>query len=153
MVQIEQECPRLATNACTPNFCQSGRMFQSNEPRIGGNRPLHAVERDAFDFLYQLRCDQVIETEEALKLRTEEILHEIRAGSVWTSVSDDGDAEPPSRISKDGLAGGNWNQTTKELEHGLKFAWKHSRKCIMRSKHQNLRCVLLQQSPWNVELT
>jgi hypothetical protein len=147
MAQIEQQCPFLANNSCTPKFCQSGRMIQSNEPRIGENRSLLNVVEDALDFLRQLRREQVIKSDEALKLRTEEVLHEIRKNSIWTDIADDGECTPPSRVSKEGFAGGSWDQTTKELEYGLRCAWKHARKCIMRSEHQNLRQVPIQQCP------
>lgn len=121
MARIQQQCPFLTSNSCTPNFCQSGRMIHSNEPRIGENRSLLSVVKDALDFLHQLRQVQ------------------IRANSVWTNGADNENSKPPSNISREGFAVGFWEQTTEELEYGLRCAWKHARKWIMRSEHQNLR--------------
>lgn len=145
MARIRQQCPFLANNSCTPKFCQSSRMIQSNEPGVGENKSLLNVVQDALDFLRQLRQDQVVKSDEALRLRTDEVLQEIRTSSVWTNFTDDGESEPPSRVSKEGFAGGIWVQTAEELESGLRCAWKHSRKCIMRSEYRNLRQAPVQQ--------
>lgn len=141
MACIEQQCPVLAANSCTPKFCQSARMIQTNDPRIGDNRSLSAVVNEALDFLYQLRHNQVIKSDEALQIRTDEVLHEIRANSKWTSVTEENHFGVSFHISKEGFAGGAYVQPTEELEFGLRCAWKNSRKCIMRSEHQNLRSV------------
>jgi nitric oxide synthase oxygenase domain/subunit len=34
---------------------------------------------------------------------------------------------------------GTWRQTPEELQHGLRLAWKNSRKCIMRSHYLELK--------------
>jgi hypothetical protein len=120
-------------------------MIQLTEPRVGENKSLLDVVQDALDFLRQLRQDQVIISDEALRLRTDEGLQESRTSSASTPFTDDEESEPPSRVSKEGFAGGIWFQTAEELEYGLRCAWKHSWKCITRSEYRNLRQEPMQQ--------
>ena len=37
-----------------------------------------------------------------------------------------------------------WTQTSEELLHGIRIAWKNSRKCIMRSHYKELEYVILE---------
>ncbi|KAK4504831.1 hypothetical protein PRZ48_002793 [Zasmidium cellare] len=109
---IQDYYPRLADTSCTPQFCQGGRMIHTTEPRIGWDKPLGDVKEEAEDFLKQLRRDGIIESDEELRLRRREALQ--------------------------GLSNGSWDLTFSEIEHGIRLAWKHSKRCIMRSEWKNL---------------
>lgn len=110
-------------------------MIHSAEPRVGLDRPLSVVREEAVDFLRQLRRDEVIESDAELQDRTIEVLEEIEAGSNVTTT------KSKVTTTKEERVGGRWCQTRVELEHGIRLAWKHSRRCIMRSQYEDLRCV------------
>jgi hypothetical protein len=138
--QITKTYTNLASTGCTAKFCQSGRMKHTDEERVGRNQPLEAVERDAVDFLYQLYRAGVIDSEEALNNRIKEVLEEIKSKATvarYTSLGGAG-AELTQHATV-GLVGGNWTQSSKELQFGIRAAWKHARKCIMRSEYRDLK--------------
>lgn len=118
-------------------------MIRSNEPRVGQDRSISSVQQEARDFLRQLRSDDVIKSDVELQSRTEVVALEIEQSSKHVPVG----GRLPNEIERtsfsdggqDGLlAGGPWKQTTAELEHGVRLAWKHSSKCIMRSEYLSL---------------
>ena len=128
--RIRESNPVLASTGCSQDFCQAGRAVHTDEPRVGENRPLHVVERDAEDFLRLLNQESFFDTPEQYHDRLQAVLEEIRTGAV------DG-------IARDGHVrtqlGGNWAQTPRELEFGLRRAWRNARKCVMRSHCEELK--------------
>ncbi|KAJ3955346.1 hypothetical protein N0V92_008117 [Colletotrichum tropicale] len=135
---IREQYPSLASTGCTPKFCQSGRMTHMDEDRVGRNQSYAQVREDALDFLQHMYKDGLL-TMEQLHHRAHEVLQEIQKNSTegrFTSASCGPEAPP---TTTDGLVGGLWTQTFEELEFGLRTAWKHARKCIMRSEYRNLR--------------
>lgn len=128
--RIREHYRLLATTSCTTDFCQSGRMVHTTEPRVGVDKSVEETELEALDFLIQLRRDGIIASDEALQARLVQVKSEIR-GSVQGVPSTKG--QPPKMI------GSPWDQTFEELEHGVRLAWKHSKRCIMRSEHLSLR--------------
>ncbi|KAF9873654.1 nitric oxide synthase [Colletotrichum karsti] len=136
---IREQYPSLSSTGCTTNFCQSGRMTHLDEERVGRNQSYAQVREDALDFLQQMYKDGLL-TVEQLHHRAQEVLQEIQQNSMegkFSTTSDHGAEASPA--TSDGLVGGLWTQTFEELEFGLRTAWKHARKCIMRSEYRNLR--------------
>lgn len=125
----------LQPTGCTAQFCEGGRMIHSTEPRVGQNRSISVVREEAIDFLCQLRRDGVIASDGALQIRTNEVLREIETKSADVHSQRNGAMDNAER------AGAQWFQTSEELEHGIRLAWKHSRRCIMRSQYEDLRYV------------
>ena len=130
---IVAQYPALQPTGCSEQFCEGGRMIHSKEPRVGRDRSIFAVREEAIDFLSQLRRDGVIPSDEALQSRMKEVLEEL----------DDTSSGGPMTLSGQERnihdVGGSWTQSRDELEHGLRLAWKHSRRCIMRSQYEDLR--------------
>lgn len=127
---IKHNHSTLVSTGCTRDFCQSGRVIHTDEPRIGENCPLAVVEREAEDFLRDLHREGFFADDEAFRVRLQHALYEIRASS----------AEGVIRDSREcGTVGGVWTQTPRELEFGLRRAWRNARKCIMRSHCEELK--------------
>lgn len=138
--QIQRAYPSLASTGCTPKFCQSGRMKHTDEERVGRNQPIESVLGDAADFLHQARQAGILASEEALNSRTRKVTQEIRENAThsrYTAVEGAGAEAVETRSL--GLVGGSWTQTPEELEFGIRQAWKHSRRCIMRSEYKDLK--------------
>ncbi|OLN88306.1 Nitric oxide synthase, inducible [Colletotrichum chlorophyti] len=136
---IRSQYPSLSSTGCTERFCQSGRMMHLDEERVGRNQSYAQVREDALDFLQQMYKDGLINTEQ-LHNRVHEVLREIQQNSTegkFTTASHHGPEAAPTTTH--GLVGGPWTQTFEELEFGIRTAWKHARKCIMRSEYSNLR--------------
>ncbi|OHX00189.1 nitric oxide synthase [Colletotrichum incanum] len=136
---IRSQYPSLSSTGCTARFCQSGRMTHMDEERVGRNQSYAQVREDALDFLQQMYKDGLIDTEQ-LHHRAHEVLQEIQKNSTegkFATASECGPEAAPAMTV--GLVGGLWTQTFEELEFGLRTAWKHARKCIMRSEYNNLR--------------
>lgn len=115
-------------------------MKHTDEERVGRNQPLEATLRDAADFLHQLRHGGVISSERELNARTEQVLRDVREKATYgryTAVA--GSGSDAAQTSSLGLVGGTWTQSFEELEFGIRQAWKHSRKCIMRSEYKDLK--------------
>jgi hypothetical protein len=141
--QIQQVYPSLSSTGCTAKFCQSGRMKHTDEERVGRNQPLDVVLQDAADFLYQARQDGIFASNDALNSRAEEVFQEIRNNATHARyASVDGAGAEATQTMSIGLVGGSWAQTHEELQFGIRQAWKHSRKCIMRSEYKGLKWVL-----------
>ncbi|ORY71769.1 nitric oxide synthase [Pseudomassariella vexata] len=139
-MRITTAYPNLSSTGCTAKFCQSGRMKHTDEERVGRNQPLDAIEKDAVDFLHQLRQAGMIDSEQALKKRIQYVIKEIKTNSVTARYNAcNGVGSDSVRTPTVGIVGGNWSQTSQELEFGIRLAWKHSRKCIMRSEYKDLR--------------
>ncbi|KAF6843116.1 nitric oxide synthase [Colletotrichum musicola] len=136
---IREQYPSLSSTGCTPRFCQSGRMTHMDEDRVGRNQSYSQVREDALDFLQQMYKDGLFTTKQ-LHQRAHDVLQEIQKNSRegrFSMASECGPEAPPANA--DGLVGGLWTQTFEELEFGIRTAWKHARKCIMRSEYKNLR--------------
>ena len=137
---IREQYPILSSTGCTKNFCQSGRMTHTDEERVGRNRPHSQVREEAIDFLQQMYREGMFSSAEALHERAQEVLAEIqrnsKEGSYQTAGAEGPEVEP---LMSQGLVGGHWTQTYEELEFGIRTAWKHARKCIMRSEYKELR--------------
>lgn len=143
--RIASHYPLLHPTGCSAHFCEGGRMIHSNEPRVGQTRSISVVREEAIDFLCQLRRDGVIESDEALQRRMVEVLSEINTNSVNINIKQKQSLpEVFENGRRAGRAGASWYQTPVELEHGLRLAWKHSRRCIMRSQYDDLRYVIIE---------
>jgi hypothetical protein len=119
----------LTPTGCTAEFCQAGRMIHSDEPRVGENRPLDTIKKEADAFLWQLWQEGVY-TEGQYRQRYEEVNNSLEASAVYETVWVNG--------SKTVIRTAVWTQTAEELLHGLRLSWKNSRKCIMRSHYREL---------------
>ncbi|KAH0545408.1 hypothetical protein FGG08_000549 [Glutinoglossum americanum] len=120
----------LASTGCTPQFCQAGRATHIDEPRNGENRPLETIKAEASGFLWEMWKDGVY-TEDQYNHRLEEVLQKLDADAVQGTVWINGKKTPGITAT--------WTQNSEELLHGLRLAWKNSRKCIMRSHYLELR--------------
>lgn len=127
---IQARHKTLASTGCSAQFCQAGRMLHTDEPRAGENRALELVEQEARDFLEELHGEGFYDSNEAFCERLRTALREIRAGATSGIIREE---------KKQGRVGGNWTQTSAELEFGLRRAWRNSRKCIMRSHCEELK--------------
>ncbi|KAK2061950.1 nitric oxide synthase [Colletotrichum caudatum] len=135
---IRSRYPSLSSTGCTARFCQSGRMTHMDEERVGRNQSYAQVREDALDFLQQMHKDGLIDTAK-LHHRAHEVLQEIQKNSTEGKFTSS-ECGPETPVTTNvGLVGGLWTQTFEELEFGLRMAWKHARKCIMRSEYGNLR--------------
>ena len=67
----------LAPTGCTPDFCQAGRMTRIHEPRVGRDRPLSEVQKEAVGFLHECRDQNVIESDQLLEKRIKTALVQI----------------------------------------------------------------------------
>ncbi|KAL8721253.1 MAG: hypothetical protein Q9225_002030 [Loekoesia sp. 1 TL-2023] len=114
--------PVLASTGCTKEFCQAGRAVHSDEPRIGENRAIEAVEQEAEGFLRELHREHFYDTDEAFTERLNVALAEIRAGACEGTIREG---------HRQGTIGGNWSQTTAELEFGIRRAWRNARKSLI----------------------
>lgn len=108
-------------------------MIHSTEPRVGRDRAYPEVLREGFDFLDQLRREGVIASDDQLCSRKNAIREEL----VHDTVETNGLVHGKALSDTDSCSG--WNQNAKELLWGLRLAWKHSGKCIMRSEYTGLR--------------
>lgn len=97
---------------------------------MGENRALRVVEKEAREFLEELRQEGFFTSDEEFCERLRAVLKEIRTGATDGIIRQD---------KKQGKIGGNWTQTPTELEFGLRRAWRNSRKCIMRSHCEELK--------------
>jgi hypothetical protein len=129
---IKRSHSGLVSTGCTRDFCQSGRVIHTDEPRIGENRSLGVVQQEAEDFLRDLHREGFFADEGMFQERLEHVLYEIRASSAEGVIRDS---------QEHGTVGGVWTQTPKELEFGLRRAWRNARKCIMRSHCEELKWV------------
>lgn len=128
--QAQDHHPVLASTGCTRNFCQAGRATHTDEPRIGENRALEVVEKDAGGFLQELYQEKFFDAKESFVRRHDEVVAEIRAGACEGIIWDG---------RRQGEIGGNWHQTSAEIEFGIRRAWRNARKCIMRSHCEELK--------------
>ncbi|TLD19508.1 Nitric oxide synthase-like protein [Venturia nashicola] len=108
-------------------------MTQTAEPRVGRDRAYPEVLRDGLDFLDQLRREGVIVSEDQLCSRKDVIRKELGHDTVETN----GLEHCKALSGTDSCSG--WKQSAEELLWGLRLAWKHSGKCIMRSEYTSLR--------------
>ncbi|GLB07177.1 hypothetical protein AtubIFM57258_002500 [Aspergillus tubingensis] len=127
--RILEENPILAPTGCTEKFCQAGRLIHSAEPKVRENRPLEVVKNEAVAFLWQL-WQKGIYTEDRYLERRAQVLEEIAQSTKTTTVWD----QEYKRVGKTSI----WTQSAEELRYGLRLAWKNSRRCIMRSRYQDL---------------
>ncbi|PYH90281.1 nitric-oxide synthase [Aspergillus ellipticus CBS 707.79] len=127
--KIMEKNPVLAPTGCTDKFCQAGRMVHTHEPKVGENRPLDIVREEASGFLWQLWQDDIY-TESQYNERRAQVTLEIERSAKEKIVWNQG----IKRVGKTS----SWTQTREELRYGLRLAWRNSRKCIMRSRYQEL---------------
>ncbi|KAL8701566.1 MAG: hypothetical protein Q9201_004839 [Fulgogasparrea decipioides] len=128
--QARNSHPVLASTGCTQEFCQAGRAVHTDEPRIGENRAIEVVEKEAEGFLQELNREHFFANDEAFTTRLEDVLLEIRTGA-HDGIIREG--------KQHGIVGGNWQQTPAELGFGIRRAWRNARKCIMRSHCEELK--------------
>ncbi|KAI9686081.1 MAG: hypothetical protein M1822_004064 [Bathelium mastoideum] len=115
-------------------------MIHTDEPRLGKDRALHQIEAEAVDFIGQMRRDDIFQNETEYQSRLKEALKEINQNAKITRLTSKDTILKPcnGKISSDVTSHG-WTHTHRELEYGIRMAWKHSRKCIMRSQYKDLR--------------
>ncbi|PWY93109.1 nitric oxide synthase [Aspergillus sclerotioniger CBS 115572] len=141
--KILERNPILAPTGCTDKFCQAGRLVHTDEPKVGENHPIEIVRDEASAFLWQLWQDGIY-TENRYSERKEQVMEEINRSAkdkiVWIQGA--------KRVGKTST----WMQTSEELRYGLQLAWRNSRKCIMRSRYQELELCDLRHIQTSVEM-
>lgn len=137
--RIEERYPLLSSTGCTSKFCQSGRMVHTDEARVGRNRCASIVQSEAIDFLLQLYRDGIISSEDALQRRRKEAVEQIQNSSRRVKVGRNDHFLDIKDGEMHAMAAGTWEHSAAELEHGIRLAWKHSKKCIMRSEWKSLK--------------
>ena len=128
--QAHQHHSTLASTGCTKKFCQAGRAVHTDEPRVGENRSLEHVAKEAEGFLRELHRENFFDDDDAFKKRLNDVLDEIWRGSCEGIIRD---------RKQRGQVGGSWTHTQAELEFGIRRAWRNARKCIMRSHCDELK--------------
>jgi nitric oxide synthase oxygenase domain/subunit len=117
-------------------------MIRPLEPRVGENRPIHVIKGEAEAFLREMLTEGIFPSSEAFEHRLKEVLVEIEENKVectlWEEVNEDGITE---RRKLQGVSSNGYLQTKEELKWGARFAWRNSRKCIMRAHWWDLKCV------------
>ncbi|KAL8982803.1 MAG: hypothetical protein Q9177_005164 [Variospora cf. flavescens] len=141
--QARAHHPILASTGCSKDFCQAGRTVHTDEPRIGENRTIETVEKEAEGFLRELLQEGFFETEEAFTNRLADVLGEIRKGAREGAIRGSRHHE---------TLGGNWLQTPVELEFGIRRSWRNARKCIMRSHCEELKLCDLRKITSSTEM-
>ncbi|KAF9462530.1 nitric oxide synthase [Collybia nuda] len=120
----------LMSTGCTEELCAVGQVSHTHEPRVGENRTVEVVEREAEDFLRELYSDKLFASETNFQERLQQARSEIRNGSFGGLIYE---------TQETGIVGGTWTQTPQELEFGIRWAWRNARKCLMRSCCEDLR--------------
>ncbi len=122
-------------------------MIRPIEPHVGENRPVHVIKREAEAFLREMLAEGIFTSSEAFEQRLKEVILEIEENKVecmlWEEVNEDGIIE---RRKLKGVSSNGYVQTKEELEWGVRFAWRNSRKCIMRAHCWDLKCVDLRDT-------
>jgi nitric oxide synthase oxygenase domain/subunit len=117
-------------------------MIRPLEPRVGENRPINVIKREAEAFLREMLAEAIFPSSEAFEQRVKEVIVEIEKNKVecmlWEEMNEDGIIE---RRKLHGVSSNGYLQTKEELEWGVRFAWRNSRKCIMRAHAWDLKCV------------
>ena len=128
---ILRETKVLADTGCTAQICQGAKMMHCRETKVGESRSLEVVKEEASAFLWELQRDGIY-TELEYHARLAEVMAELdqRAveGMLWEK----------QKIKRLGTTS-TWTQTNQELLHGVRLAWKNSRRCIMRSHWDELQ--------------
>lgn len=146
--RIHDDHPNLVSTGCSKDFCQAGRLNHDDEPRVGKNRALQLVEQEAVDFLQTLHFEGFYEDDLAFQHRLHEVRQEIRDGATKINVQE----EDSNNANKCVEIGGNWTQTSSELEFGIRRAWRNSRKCIIRSHCEDLKLCDLRDVTSSVQM-
>ncbi|KAL9617496.1 MAG: hypothetical protein Q9160_007707 [Pyrenula sp. 1 TL-2023] len=151
--RIQEHYPILSSTSCSSGFCQSGRAIHTEEPRLGRDQPLQQIEAEAVDFLRQMRRENLFVTDADYQNRLREVLREIRENAAEPQLlAENANLKPTDPVLFGELSSSGWIQRTEELEFGIRIAWKHSRKCIMRSQYKDLRLCDLRYVKTSVEM-
>ncbi|KAI9708714.1 MAG: Nitric oxide synthase, brain [Bogoriella megaspora] len=151
--KIEEYHPILASTGCSSRFCQSGRMIHIDEPRVGKDHPLHQIDAEALSFLEQMKRDNGFSSETDFQNRVKEVLKEVNRSKNTLTLAPEHKALKAVNTELAGdVSSRSWVQTAQELEYGVRLAWKHSRKCIMRSQYKNLRLCDLRHIKTSAEM-
>lgn len=140
---IRDKHTTLASTGCTTEFCQAGRAIHTDEPRVGENRALCVVEREAENFLQELHHEGFFASDVEYQERIVQVLEKIRDGVTKGVARED---------HLQCHLGGTWTQTPQELEYGIRRAWRNSRKCIMRSHCEELQLCDLRRVTTSTEM-
>lgn len=127
---ILREPKVLADTGCTAQICQGAKMMHSKETKVGESRSLKVVKEEAEAFLWELQRDGIY-TEQEYHARLEEVLAELDQGAVEEMLW--------AKQRKEVGITSTWTQSNQELLHGVRLAWKNSRRCIMRSHWDELQ--------------
>ena len=128
--RIKEKHRTLASTGCSKDFCQAGRAIHTDEPRVGENRSLEIVCQEAAGFLRDLYDEGFFHSEAQFEARLQEVHAEILYGATGGIAREH---RLPTRL------GGNWIQTPRELEFGIRRAWRNARKCIARNHAEELK--------------
>lgn len=127
---ILQETKILADTGCTAQICQGAKMMHSKETKVGESRSLKVVKEEASAFLWELQRDGIY-TEQEYHARLDEVFAELDLGAVEEMLWE--------KQQRGFGTTSTWTQTNQELLHGVRLAWKNSRRCIMRSHWDELQ--------------
>lgn len=116
------------------------------EPKVGENRPIHNIRLEAEAFLSEMYDEGLFTSGHDFESRLQQVLAEIDSGAVQTKVWVDSEVTTQDyvelkRVQVDGYSSSGWQQNRRELEWGVRVAWRNARKCIMRAHSQDLVCV------------
>jgi nitric oxide synthase oxygenase domain/subunit len=112
-------------------------MIRPLETKVGENHPIAEIKAEATAFLQEMQQEGHLSTSE-YETRLKEALSEIKRGAAEAKVYVDG--QEVRELVK-GVTSSGYVQTTKEVEWGLKVAWRNARKCIMRARFEELKLV------------
>ena len=141
--RIKERHRTLASTGCSKDFCQAGRAIHTDEPRVGENRSLEVICQEAADFLRDLYDEGFFHSEAQFEARLQEVHAEILYGATGGIAREH---KLPTRL------GGNWTQTPRELEFGIRRAWRNARKCIARNHSEELKLCDLRSVTTSVEM-
>lgn len=117
-------------------------MIRPLEPRVGENRPVEVMKREAKAFLKEMSKEGLFPSAEDFEQRLVEVMAEIDANivecMVWEDYSENGEIQ---RREVQGVSSNGYRQNRQELEFGVRVAWRNSRKCIMRAHCWDLKCI------------
>jgi nitric oxide synthase oxygenase domain/subunit len=121
-------------------------MSRPCDPKVGKDRPLEVIKKEAEAFLHEILDDGRFANQHAFKDRLQEVTAEIDAGAVettvWVEVEEIiNNVRQLKRVRKTGVSSRGWRQTEEEVSWGVQVAWRNSRKCIMRADYQDLSSV------------
>ncbi|GHP15261.1 nitric oxide synthase-like protein [Collybia sordida] len=127
---IKDRHEKLVSAGRAGGSCSEDPIMRANEHRVGVNRAVDVVEQEAEDFLRELYQNNFFSCEVDFQERLKSVQLEVRNSSVTGVICE---------TQEIGIVGGAWSQTQRELEFGIRRAWRNARKWIMRSHCEDLK--------------